>query len=126
MLGLLRDPLLEDAAELGPELQVRLAPVGQHRCQVIEHLARQPGPHLSDVAILLDHLARQIERQVRRVHHALDEAEERRQQRPAAIHDQHAPHVELESVLLVTVIEVERGLRGQEEERLVFQLALRP
>ena len=77
---------------------------------------------LEDLA-LLEHLARDIEREVLAVHHAADEVEVLGHELLAVLHDEHAAHVELDGVLLLAVLEqVEgRALRNEQQlEHIVF------
>ena len=94
-----------------------------HRLQVIDHLARDPAPHLHDAPVVLQQLARHVELQVRGVDHAAQEAQPAREQRLEAVHDQHAPDVELEPDALLAEVEIEGRLRRNEEQRLVLGAA---
>jgi hypothetical protein len=58
--------------------------------------ARERAAHRLDVGILLQQLARHVERQVVRVDHAAYEAQVKRQELLGVVHDEHAPHVELQ------------------------------
>jgi hypothetical protein len=75
--------------------------------------------------VLLEHLTRDVERQVVGVDDALHEAELLGDQFLAVVHDEHAAHLELDVVLLLLALEevLRRALRG-EEHGLELELAL--
>ena len=76
--------------------------------------------------VLLEHLARDVERQRVAVHDALNEAEVLGQQLVELVGDHHAAHVELQVVLLLVVVlvEVVRRLLGDVQDGLELDLAL--
>ena len=88
------EALLEHRAELGPERLVLLGPLLLH---LLEGGQEPPDEVLADgldLAVLLEDLARDVERQVVRRHHAAHEAQVRREQLPPVVHDEHALDVE--------------------------------
>ena len=62
-------------------------------------------------AILLQHLARDVEREVRRIDDAADEAQIQRQKLAGPVGDEDAPHVELDAARRLPVPQVERRRR---------------
>ena len=116
---------LEHAPELGPEPGVLVLVAGE-LLQQAEHPLRAAGADRVDVAAVLQDLARHVERQVGRVDHAAHEAQVGRQEVLGVVHDEDAPHVELEAVALLPVPEVERRLRREVEELRVLLAALDP
>merc|ERR1719424_75365 len=66
--------------------------------------------------VLLQGLARDVQRQVLRVHNALDERKPLRHQLIAIVHDKHTTHIELDvSALLLGLKHVERRTAGHKE-----------
>jgi hypothetical protein len=116
---------LSTDAELPPEVGVLLRGAGHQLLDGGEHLLRQPALHQLDVPVLLEDLAGDVQREVGRVDDALDEAQVRRQQRLAVIHDEDALDVELHTAAVVLGEQVVRGVGGQEEQGLVLEGALR-
>ena len=79
---------------------------------------------LEDLA-LLQHLTRDVERQVLRVDHALHEVEVLGNEVLAVVHDEDAAHVELDVVALLLVLEhVEGRASRHEQQRAELQLTL--
>jgi hypothetical protein len=88
------------------------------RAEGVERLAHEVLPDLAHLAVLLQRLARDVERQVAGVDHAAQEAQPRRQQLLAVRHDEHAPHVELDARAVARgVEEVLRPLARYVEQR---------
>jgi len=129
----LRDPVpvlvvggdadLQDRAELGVERVVLLL---VHAFQEVEEPLHQVLSDVPHEAVLLEDLAADVEVQVGRVHHSLDEAEVFGHELLAVVHDEHAPAVEVDAVLALAHGEVERQLRGDVQERVVLGGALEP
>ena len=117
-------------AELVPELQVlglvvRAVTVGQ----ALEHAQHALGRALAyrlDVAAFLQQLAADVERQVGRIDHALDEAQVDRHQRLGVVHDEHALDVELHATALVAVPHVLRRLGRHVKQLGVLAAAFDP
>ena len=99
-----------------PELRVLLLVVRRELFEQREHLARAAAADRLDVLRFLQDLARDVERQVVRVDDAAHEAQVRRQQLLGVVHDEHAPHVELDAVARVAVPQVERRARRDVEQ----------
>mmetsp|Transcript_40471 Transcript_40471/g.120726 ORF Transcript_40471/g.120726 Transcript_40471/m.120726 type:complete len:506 (+) Transcript_40471:132-1649(+) len=75
--------------------------------------------------VLLQRLARDVERQVLTVDDALDKAEVVRDEVLAVVHDEHAAHIQLDVVqLLLLVKHVERCTARHKQNRLELQLPL--
>ena len=122
MLPVRMHALLQHRAERREELLVLLALL----LQVLEGREDLRGDgrlDLRDDSIVLQHFARDIERQVGRVNHAFHEAEPRRQQHLDVVADEDVADIEGESALLVRHEEVHRRLLRQEEERLELDSA---
>ena len=84
----------------------------------------QPPRMVSMSRRFLQDLARHVERQVGRIDHAAHEAQIGRQQLLGVVHDEHAPHVELDPVARLAVPQVERRMRRNVEELRVLLPAL--
>ena len=84
----------------------------------------EPSRITLHVARLLQDLARDVQRQVVRVDHALDEAQVGRHQLLGVVHDEHALDVQLDAAALVAVPQVERRVRRHVQQLGVFAAAL--
>ena len=122
----LAHPFLQHLAERLPERRVLLLLVLGQVLEELERAARAARADRLDVAALLQDLARDVERQVVRVHDAAHEPQVRRQQVLGVVHDEHAPDVELEPAAVVAVPEVERRVRRDVEKLRVLLPALDP
>merc|ERR1712216_806413 len=101
---------------------------------VLGHLVEELDRFLDQVLlddfedlVLLQRLARDVERQVLRVDDALDKGQELRHQVLAVVHDEHAAHVKLDVVelLFVAALEhVEGRAARHKEHRAELELAL--
>ena len=110
------DPLLDHAPEVAPEREVVL---GLALGQLLDHgedLLDDLLLDLADEAVLLEHLARDVEREVVAVDHAPDEAQVLGEERVAVVHHEHALDVELDPARGVAHVEVEGGTLGEEQE----------
>ena len=96
----------------------------EHRLDRRQHLLDQPLADQLDLPVLLQDLPGDVERQVVRVDHALDEAQVLRDERLAVVHDEHALDVELHAALALAHEQVHRRVAGQEQQRLVLERAL--
>ena len=100
---------------------------GSFSCIVLdrrEHLPDQALADQLDLAVLLQDLAGDVERQVVRVDDTLDEAQVLGDERLAVVHDEHALDVELHAALGVAPEQVHRRVAGEEQQRLVLERAL--
>jgi hypothetical protein len=101
--------------------------------QVFQHGQHPLGAAVADgldVAAFLQQLAADVQRQVGRIDHALDEAQVGRQQGLGIVHDEDALDVQLDAGLLVAVPQVHRRLAGDVEQLGVlgaaFDAVVRP
>ena len=85
----------EDLAELTPEGAVVVRPLGLQILDRREDLLGQPAPDRVDLPILLQDLARDVERQILCVDDTLDEAQVSGHQLVAVAHDEDAFDVQL-------------------------------
>ena len=76
------------------------------------------------VAAFLQDLARDVQRQVGRIDHALDEAQVGRHQLLGVVHDEDALDVQLDAGALLAVPQVERRARRHVQQLRVFAAAL--
>ena len=74
-IEILRDALLDDPAEVLPELRIIFRFLLLHFLEGIEDLLRQPLPDLRNMAVFLETLPRNIQRKVGRVHDAAHESQ---------------------------------------------------
>jgi hypothetical protein len=94
--------------------------------QLLQHVQRalgQRGLHRIDDRAGLQDLARDVERQVVGIDHALDEAQVQRQELLGLVHDEDALHVQLQA-LGASRWYRSNGARRHVQQRGVFQLAL--
>ncbi len=116
-------PFLHHLAEHVPEFLVVLGLLGGKGVQHVEHALGQRAAHRVHRRALLQDLARDVERQVVGVHHALHEAQVHRQELFRLVHDERALDVELEAARRVAVPQVEGRVRGDVQQRVVLVLA---
>ena len=115
---------LEVLGELLVELVVVVLVLGQIVDQLHALLDQVLADDLEDLA-LLQHLAGDVEGEVLRVHHALDEVEVLRDDVLAVVHDEDSANVQLDVVLLLLVLKhVEGSALGDEEQSTELQLSL--
>ena len=119
------DAQLEVLGELLVELGV-LVLVLRHLEEEVEALLDEVLADDLEDLVLLQALARDVERQVLAVHHALDEAQVLRDELLAVVHDEDAAHVELDVVGLLArgLEEVEGRALGQVDDALELHRAL--
>ena len=115
--------LLQHRAERTPELVVPLR-VFLDRLERREHLRRHRALDLRDHRVVLQHLARDVQRQIRAVHHALHEPQPTRQQHLDVVADEDVAHVERKPALLLGHEEIHRRLLRNEEQGLELHLPL--
>ena len=109
---------LEDGAESLPDLAVGLRIPGGGAFQFGQDASDQAGPDLTDLRIVLQHLARQVERQVLAVDDAAHEAQIRRQ-KLGIVGDVDAADVELHPPLARRVGEIERRRARHEQQHRI-------
>ena len=111
-------------AEGGVELLVLLTVVGHELRQLgLDLLAEVRGDEL-ELAVVLEHLTRDVQRQVGRIDHAAGKRIARRQEVGALVHDHDAGAVELETGVGFTGEHVRRSLGRDEQQRAVGDQAL--
>ena len=100
--------LFEHVTELAPELGVLLGIVfrqlGEHGQNALGASLAQGGGHL----VVLQDFTADVERQIVGVQHPFYEAQVGRHKLLGIVHDEDALHIELQTVLLLAVVEVER------------------
>lgn len=115
VVGVLEQALLQCPAELGPNLRVALGVLGLHVLECAEDLLDQASAYALDLAVVLEELAGDVQRQVVGVHDALHEAQVVGHERFAVVHDEHPLDVQLHAGLGLAGVQVEGGLFGDEE-----------
>ena len=100
---------------LGEFFRLVFGELGQLLHDAVGHALADRGEHRA----LLDHLARDVERQVGAVDDQPHEAQPARQQ-VGVLGDQHAPHIELVAALAGGIEQVERPRAGDEGEHGIF------
>src|SRR5258708_2981483 len=113
-LKILVDAFLDDRAETIPDLLKIFRLLFGELLQFADHPAGYRFADLHQLRIVLQHLARDVERQVFAVDHAADEAQIGRQQ-IGIVGDEHAPHIELHLALARRLEQVERFYRWREQ-----------
>ena len=110
--------------KVAEEFLVSLAVVVQHGQQLAVDLLLQPPGDDLQLAVVLQHLARDVQRQILRIDQALDEPEIVRQEIGALVHDQHAAGIQLQALFVLAGVIVERCARRDEQQRVVRRRAL--
>ena len=112
-------PLFEDTAELPEEARIGLPVRFQQFLELAQHLRRHRLLNPRQLRILLENLARHVERQIVGIHHAADEPQIVRNQLLALVGDEDAADVELKPTLLqIRHQQIERRLLRQKQQRL--------
>ena len=91
-----------------------------------ENLLDARGADAGEHAVLLQDFAADVERKVFAVDDAANEAQILRQKLLGVVHDEDALDVELYAALVFGLVEIERSLGGNVEERGVLQAAFGP
>src|SRR5205823_14409439 len=82
-------------------------------------------PYGLHLPVFLEDLPRHVEREIVGGHDTAHEAQVGRQQLAPVVHDEDARHVELQAAVnAVTLMEIERSLRRNVEERARLEAAL--
>ena len=117
---------LDDLAEFLPELRVLVRIVLRELADHVQRPLGERALHGLDVRILLQQLARDVQRQVAGIQDALDEAQIERKELLSVIHDENALHMQLQAAGGVALPQVKgRACRDVQQAR-VFALALDP
>ncbi len=109
------ESFLEDRAEGIPDLDPGLGLLGRRAFHLADHAGRKAIADLHDLRVVLQHLARQVERQVLAVDHAAHEPQIGRQE-VGIVGDVDAPHIELHPPLAAGIGQIE-GRRGRHEQQ---------
>ncbi len=115
------DALLEDTAERLPDLGECLRVLVGEILQLADDTAGERLPDLRHLRVVLQHLARNIERQVLAVHNAAHEAQIGGQQL-RLVGDEDAPHIKLDMAFAAAIEQVE-GLGGRRKQQHRIGLA---
>src|SRR6516165_10994579 len=121
MLTVLVKALLQDRAEIIPELNVFLRQLVRLLAQFCQYSL---GQLLSDTRhhrVRLQHLATDVERQILAVDDATQEAQIGGQEIGPLVGDEYPPDIELNPALPLRVEEIERFSRWNEEKACVFE-----
>ncbi len=119
------DAVFELQAEVLEEFFVLFPVVFEHGFQLgMDFFLHALGNQL-ELAVVLQRLARNVQRQVLRIHQPAHKAEIIRQQVGALVHNQHAVRVKLKPFLIVAGVKVERRVRGDVHQRVERHRALR-
>ena len=121
---ILADAVFQLAAKGGEEFLVLLPVVGQHFDQLGLDLLFQVGGNDLQLAVMLQHLAGDVQAQILGVHNALDKAEMLGQQVGAVFHNQHAGGIQLQALLVLLGVVVVGRAAGDEQHGLVGHGAL--
>src|SRR5262249_20960501 len=106
----LEQPFLQHRPEVLPESAVFLGFVAAHLVERREHALHELFFDDLDLAILLQNLARDVEREIVRIDYAAHETEPARDEILALVEDEDALHVELNAALHLGAVEIERRL----------------
>ena len=96
--------------------------VGGDVLQLGEDLLDAGGADAGEHSILLQDFAADVERKIFAVDDAADEAQILRQQLLGVVHDEDALDIELDAALVFGLVEIERSLGGNVEERGVLEV----
>ena len=119
-----RHTLFKHATVLFPERCISFAVLLLDAGQTVEHLLRDPFSNGCNATVILENFTADVQRQVRRVDYPLHESKPIRQKLVCILFDQYSVYVEVKSIFLISVEEVERGSVGNEEKGLVFKSTL--
>src|SRR6202042_3083634 len=115
------ETFLEWAIVLSDELRVLLGAAGGEGFQFGEDLFDAGGLNAGEDLVLLQDLARDVERKVFGVDDAADEAEILREELLGVVHDEDALDVELDAGLVVGLVEIQGSLGWNVEESSVLK-----
>ncbi len=123
-LVILVQPFLEHRTEGFPDLIERFGVLRGQGFQLAQDAAGQRLAHLRDLRIVLQHLARDVQRQILAVDDTAHEAQIGGQ-KVGVVGDVDAPDIELDAALAGGIEEVERPRRGSEQQHRVGQPSFR-
>ena len=101
------------------EFLVLLTVIVEHGFQLGLDLLFQTAGNQLELAVMLEHFTADIQRQVLRIHQALDKAEIVGQQVGALFHNHHAIGIQLETLFIFPGIEIHGSLSGNEQQRVI-------
>ena len=113
----------QDPAKLFPAGCVFFRIVRRHIFQHAQHFFGGAGADAVDIAAVLQNFARHIQRQVIGVDHATHEAQIMRHELVDIFHDEHAPHIQLDAMLLLAIPQIERRMPRHIQQQGIFLLA---
>ena len=117
------DPFFKHAAKCPPESRIFVFLVFGQIIEQAQHFFHATIFNGIDIFGLLQNFARNIQRQIVRVHHAFYKAQIARQQLLRIIHDENAAHIQLDTVLAFTIPHIEGRFGGNIKQLRVFLLA---
>ena len=97
----------EHLAELFPERLIFFGLVFGQTCDQVQTALGQSAAHGLNFRIFLQQLARDVQRQIAGIEHALDEAQVQRQELLGVVHDEHAAHMQLQTARGLALPQVE-------------------
>src|SRR5262245_62399691 len=109
------DSFLQHGAEIVPNLGVGLRLLLRELVEIAEHAARHALPDRRQDGTFLDHLARDVERQIGRVHEPAHKAQIARQYL-CFVRDEDALDIKLDAAVAIDVEQVERSRTGNKRE----------
>ncbi len=118
------DGVFEAGAEVLEEVLIGLALVALHLDQLGADFLLQVALDGLQLAVLLQHFARDVQAQVLGVHHAAHEAEVVGDEVGALLHNHHVGTVERQALGKVVAVELGRRVLRDVEQRVVFKVAL--
>ena len=118
------DAVLKTAAKVLKELLVGLTVVVTHILKVGGNLLFHALGDGLELTVLLQRLARDVERHVGGIHDAADKVVVVGQQVVALLHNQHVGAVERQALLVVLAVQIERGAARHKQQGVVLERTL--
>ena len=115
---------LEATAKVLKELLIRLAIVVSHVAEVVRNLLLDAPRDGVKLAVMLQGLAADVERDVFGIHNATNEVVVIRQQVGALLHDHDVGAIKRQALLVILAVQVERRAAGNKQQRVVLESAL--
>ena len=117
--------VLELAPEGLKELFVLLAVILKHLCKLGDDLLLDGAGNSLKLAVVLQHLSRNIQRKIGAVNKSAYEAEVIWQQFLALVHNKHAAGIKLEPFFILAAVIIKRSVRRDKQERFETRKAFR-
>src|SRR5262249_18165362 len=117
------DSFLQHGAEIVPNLDVGFGLLLRELLEIAQHAAGHALSNRRQDGTFLDHLARDVERQVGRIHEAAHKTQIARQYL-CFVRDEDALDIKLDAAFAIDIEQVERSRAGNERERGIFLPAL--